>query len=233
MSGRSPPGSESGRRRLDWPAVSLQCPPFRPISRVPRRMPWSTSCPSPRSRRELAARFAVAGHRLYLVGGTVRDALLGRAPSNRSRLHHRRAARRGARARSTAGPSAVWDTGIAFGTVGARRRGTTIEITTFRADAYDRVSRNPVVAFGETIEDDLVRRDFTRQRDGGRAHGRRGRYRRFVDPYRRARRAGGRRARHARPRPRSRSPTTRCGCCARPGSSRSSGSRPRRAWSRR
>ena len=46
-------------------------------------------------------------------------------------------------------------------TVGARRHGTTVEITTFRADAYDRVSRNPVVAFGETIEDDLVRRDFT------------------------------------------------------------------------
>jgi poly(A) polymerase len=55
----------------------------------------------------------------------------------------------------------VWDTGIAFGTVGARRQGTTLEITTFRADAYDRVSRNPVVAFGETIDDDLVRRDFT------------------------------------------------------------------------
>ena len=56
---------------------------------------------------------------------------------------------------------AVWETGIAFGTVGARRHGVTVEITTFRADAYDRVSRNPVVAFGETIEDDLVRRDFT------------------------------------------------------------------------
>ena len=56
---------------------------------------------------------------------------------------------------------AVWETGIAFGTVGARRAGATVEITTFRADAYDRVSRNPVVAFGESIADDLVRRDFT------------------------------------------------------------------------
>src|SRR6185295_18575564 len=56
---------------------------------------------------------------------------------------------------------AVWETGIAFGTVGARRRGVTVEITTFRADAYDRVGRNPVVAFGETIDGDLARRDFT------------------------------------------------------------------------
>ena len=56
---------------------------------------------------------------------------------------------------------AVWDTGIAFGTVGARRAGITVEITTFRADAYDRVTRNPVVAFGDSIDDDLVRRDFT------------------------------------------------------------------------
>ena len=46
--------------------------------------------------------------------------------------------------------SAVWDTGIAFGTVGLRRRGVTMEITTFRSDAYDRVSRNPVVAYGDT-----------------------------------------------------------------------------------
>ena len=79
---------------------------------------------------------------------------------------------------------AVWDTGIAFGTVGARRHGTTVEITTFRADAYDRVSRNPVVAFGETIEDDLVRRDFTVnamavELTGGQVGG----HRRFVDPH--------------------------------------------------
>ena len=93
---------------------------------------------------------------------------------------------------------AVWDTGIAFGTVGARRHGTTVEITTFRADAYDRVSRNPVVAFGETIDDDLVRRDFTVnamavELTGG-AGGPRPAVRR---PARRARRAGRRHARHA------------------------------------
>ena len=114
---------------------------------------------------ELAARFAAAGHRLYLVGGSVRDALLGRTPSGHSEqtdLDFTTDAHPPAVLAVLDGwAEAVWDTGIAFGTVGARRHGTTVEITTFRADAYDRVSRNPVVAFGETIDDDLVRRDFT------------------------------------------------------------------------
>jgi poly(A) polymerase len=108
---------------------------------------------------ELAARFAVAGHRLYLVGGSVRDALVGREQTD---LDFTTDAHPGAVLAVLEGwAEAVWDTGIVFGTVGARRHGTTVEITTFRADAYDRVSRNPLVAFGETIEDDLVRRDFT------------------------------------------------------------------------
>jgi len=108
---------------------------------------------------ELATRFAAAGHRLYLVGGSVRDALLGRDVSD---LDFTTDARPDAVLAAVSGwADAIWDTGIAFGTVGARRHGTTVEITTFRADAYDRVSRNPVVAFGDSIEDDLVRRDFT------------------------------------------------------------------------
>ncbi len=108
---------------------------------------------------ELAGRFAAAGHRLYLVGGSVRDALLGRDAGD---LDFTTDARPDAVLALLAGwADAVWDTGIAFGTVGARRRGTIVEITTFRADAYDRVTRNPVVAFGDTIEDDLGRRDFT------------------------------------------------------------------------
>ena len=108
---------------------------------------------------ELAARFAAAGHQLYLVGGSVRDALMNRRQTD---LDFTTDAHPPAVLAVLEGwAEAVWDTGIAFGTVGARRHGTTVEITTFRADAYDRVSRNPVVAFGETIEDDLVRRDFT------------------------------------------------------------------------
>jgi poly(A) polymerase len=128
--------------------------------------------------QELAELFAAHGHRLYLVGGTVRDALLGRPESD---LDFTTDARPDAVLALVDGwASAVWDTGIAFGTVGLRRRGVTMEITTFRSDAYDRVSRNPVVAYGDTIEDDLKRRDFSvnamaLELTGGR--------RTFVDPF--------------------------------------------------
>lgn len=108
---------------------------------------------------ELAERFAAAGHRLYLVGGSVRDAVLGRLGNDldfATDAHPERVQRL-----VSGWAEAVWDTGIAFGTVGARRRGTTCEITTFRSDTYDRTSRNPEVRFGNSIEEDLVRRDFT------------------------------------------------------------------------
>ncbi|HEY6425544.1 MAG TPA: CCA tRNA nucleotidyltransferase [Pseudonocardiaceae bacterium] len=108
---------------------------------------------------ELATRFIAAGHSLYLVGGSVRDALLGRLGSDLDFTTD-------ARPDTTRGildgwADAVWDTGIAFGTVGATKAGTHCEITTYRADRYDRVSRNPEVVFGDTLEGDLARRDFT------------------------------------------------------------------------
>lgn len=133
--------------------------------------------PIPPVADDLAARFAAAGHRLYLVGGSVRDALLGRDSGD---LDFTTDARPDAVLALMAGwAEAVWDTGIAFGTVGARRHGHTVEITTFRADSYDRVTRNPVVAFGETIEDDLVRRDFSVNAMAVELTGER----RFVDPH--------------------------------------------------
>src|SRR2546430_7894175 len=108
---------------------------------------------------ELAARFAAAGHALYLVGGSVRDALLGRLGTD---LDFTTGARPDEIQRIlSAWTDAVWDIGIAFGTVGASKHGVTCEVTTFRADSYDRVSRNPEVRFGDSIVDDLVRRDFT------------------------------------------------------------------------
>ena len=115
--------------------------------------------PIPPVADELAERFAAAGHRLYLVGGSVRDALLGRGVNDLDFTTD--AHPQDVLAVLAGWADAVWDTGIAFGTVGARRRGTTVEITTFRADSYDGVTRNPVVAFGESIDDDLVRRDFS------------------------------------------------------------------------
>ncbi|NKE57754.1 CCA tRNA nucleotidyltransferase [Lentzea sp. PSKA42] len=108
---------------------------------------------------ELAARFAAGGKRLYLVGGSVRDAVLGR-PTND--FDFTTDARPGEIQKLLSGwADAQWDTGIAFGTVGASKQGEIIEITTFRADAYDGVTRNPEVTFGDTIDGDLVRRDFT------------------------------------------------------------------------
>ncbi len=110
---------------------------------------------------ELARRFAAEGHTLYLVGGSVRDALLGRL-SGAGDLDFTTDATPDVVQRLLTGwAERQWDTGIAFGTIGAYRRGQTVEITTFRADRYDRRSRNPIVEFGDNVGDDLLRRDFT------------------------------------------------------------------------
>jgi poly(A) polymerase len=108
---------------------------------------------------ELAERFAAAGHQLYLVGGPVRDALLGRMGNDLDFTTDARPQQVLALVRPWA--DAVWETGIAYGTVGIAKDGHQLEITTFRADSYDRVTRNPEVTFGNSIEDDLLRRDFT------------------------------------------------------------------------
>ncbi|MCC8247626.1 CCA tRNA nucleotidyltransferase [Saccharothrix luteola] len=108
---------------------------------------------------DLAARFAAAGHRLYLVGGSVRDAVLGRLSGDLDFTTDARPPQIMALLKGWA--DAIWDTGIAFGTVGATKHGQTVEVTTFRADTYDGVTRNPEVTFGDSIEGDLVRRDFT------------------------------------------------------------------------
>jgi poly(A) polymerase len=112
---------------------------------------------------ELAGRFAAEGHRLYLVGGSVRDALLGRlGDGGNSDLDFTTDATPDVVQRLLTGwADRQWDTGIAFGTIGAIRRGVQLEITTFRADSYDRRTRNPEVVFGDTVEGDLSRRDFT------------------------------------------------------------------------
>ncbi|MFT4087549.1 MAG: CCA tRNA nucleotidyltransferase [Gordonia sp. (in: high G+C Gram-positive bacteria)] len=106
----------------------------------------------------LGGLFAARGHELYLVGGSVRDAVLGRLAGD---LDFTTDARPEVIAEVLRGwADAVWDTGIEFGTVSANKGDHTVEITTFRADQYDRVSRNPQVTFGDTLEGDLIRRDF-------------------------------------------------------------------------
>ncbi len=106
----------------------------------------------------LAAAFNTAGHRLYLVGGSVRDALLGRLGVDLDFTTDARP--EVTRAILDDWADIVWDTGIEFGTLSAERHGRQVEITTFRADTYDQVSRNPEVTFGDTLEGDLIRRDF-------------------------------------------------------------------------
>jgi poly(A) polymerase len=108
---------------------------------------------------ELGRIFAAAGHELYLVGGSVRDVLLGRAGTDLDFCTDARPERVLELVRPWA--DGVWDLGIEFGTVGAAKGGLRLEITTYRAEAYDRVTRNPVVRYGESLADDLVRRDFT------------------------------------------------------------------------
>jgi poly(A) polymerase len=109
--------------------------------------------------RGLGALFNGAGHELFLVGGSVRDALLGRLGNDLDFTTDARPDEVQRILRPWA--DALWDTGIEFGTVGAGRGAQRVEITTFRADTYDQVSRNPEVRFGDRLEDDLVRRDFT------------------------------------------------------------------------
>ena len=111
--------------------------------------------------KELGDRFQAAGNELYLVGGVVRDLVIGRLtpvtnfdfatdalPAETSRLLRGWA-------------EAQYLVGVRFGTVGARRHGTLVEITTFREERYPEDERKPAVSFAKDIQTDLSRRDFT------------------------------------------------------------------------
>jgi poly(A) polymerase len=111
--------------------------------------------------KELGDRFQAAGHELYLVGGVVRDLVMGRlapdtdadyatdaSPTETSRLLRGWA-------------DAQYLVGVRFGTVGARRNGRVLEITTFREERYPEDDRKPFVTFAKDIQSDLSRRDFT------------------------------------------------------------------------
>ena len=108
---------------------------------------------------ELGRRFAAAGHELHLVGGSVRDALLGRLGDDLDFCTDAHPEQTLAVVKGWA--DAIWETGREFGTIGVQKNGLRIEITTFRAEAYDGVTRNPVVRYGTSLLDDLQRRDFT------------------------------------------------------------------------
>jgi poly(A) polymerase len=108
---------------------------------------------------DLSALLVAEGHEVALVGGSVRDAIrLGDA----SDLDFATSARP-REVLGIVGPwaDAVWDVGIDFGTIGAQKAGHHLEITTYRSDAYDRSSRKPAVSYGDSLLEDLRRRDFT------------------------------------------------------------------------
>jgi poly(A) polymerase len=108
---------------------------------------------------ELGRRFGDAGHELHLVGGSVRDALLGRLGDDLDFCTDATPEQTLAIVQGWA--DAIWETGREFGTIGLQKNGLRLEVTTFRAEAYDGVSRNPVVRYGTSLLDDLERRDFT------------------------------------------------------------------------
>lgn len=112
---------------------------------------------------ELGLLFGRAGHCLYLVGGSVRDALLGQLGNDLDFTTSASPEQTHELLRSFT-PS-TWDIGRDFGTIGAMKKAGgnewQIEVTTFRADIYRSESRKPEVSFGDSIDGDLVRRDFT------------------------------------------------------------------------
>ena len=117
--------------------------------------------PIERPLRRVGERFADAGWEIALVGGPVRDALLGRLGSETDLDFTTNAQPEQIVDLLGGWAEAVWDVGIRFGTVGARIDGREVEITTYRSESYDASSRKPEVAFGDNLADDLARRDFT------------------------------------------------------------------------
>jgi poly(A) polymerase len=107
---------------------------------------------------ELGTRFAAAGHEIALVGGPVRDILLGRGSKD---LDFATSAHPDVVEQLLTGwANHIWDIGKAFGTIGCRKGDWVLEITTYRSESYDPTSRKPEVSYGDSLDGDLSRRDF-------------------------------------------------------------------------
>lgn len=126
---------------------------------VAAALPRLTALAERESVRRVVAAFEAAGHEIALVGGPVRDALLGRRVTDIDLTTSARPEESAAALEPVA--SAMWDVGRAFGTVAVRVAGDSVEVTTYRQDAYVPSSRKPEVVFGDTLDGDLRRRDFT------------------------------------------------------------------------
>ena len=108
---------------------------------------------------EIGRLFARHGHELALVGGPVRDVLLGQQPGDLDLTTD--ATPDQVLTMASGWADRTWEVGIAFGTVGLRKGNTVFEITTYRSEQYGRTSRKPDVQYGTSLEEDLGRRDFT------------------------------------------------------------------------
>ena len=108
---------------------------------------------------ELAEKFAKAGFTLALVGGPVRDAILGRLGNDLDFTTNARPDETKSIIKKDA--DSLWETGREFGTIAAQFGDVTVEITTYRSEKYETQTRNPEVIFGDNIDGDLLRRDFT------------------------------------------------------------------------
>lgn len=124
---------------------------------IPDRLRWLVEPGS--APVELGERFGAAGKELFLVGGSVRDAFLGRQSSDLDFTTDARPEQ--IKSLISGWADAVYTMGEAFGTIGARKGNTDYEITTFRAEVYREDSRKPHVDYSDRVEDDLERRDFT------------------------------------------------------------------------
>jgi poly(A) polymerase len=111
--------------------------------------------------KELGDRFQAAGHELYLVGGAVRDLVTGRLAPGVDMDFATDASPAGTSRLLRGWAEALYLVGVRFGTVGARRHGNLLEITTFREERYPEDERKPAVTFAKDIRTDLSRRDFT------------------------------------------------------------------------
>lgn len=111
--------------------------------------------------RPLAVEFAAADRRLYLVGGVIRDLLMGVDLDEGDLDFTTDAAPEETKAILDRWATSIWTQGERFGTIGALRAGRSVEVTTHRAERYETGSRKPEVMFGDDVETDLGRRDFT------------------------------------------------------------------------
>src|SRR5579863_5458503 len=108
---------------------------------------------------EIGRLFARHGYELALVGGPVRDVFRGERPSDLDLTTN--ATPEQVLAAIEGWADATWTVGIAFGTVGLRKGSSVFEITTYRSEQYRAESRRPDVRYGQSLEEDLSRRDFT------------------------------------------------------------------------